>query len=208
VTPASLFLGPGELAPVIVSFRPGSDGTKSGTLSITSNDPDEPMTTVSLHGTGRQPPQIAVASAALSEAAHPGEKQTRTLSIVNEGESALRFDVSSQKAQPAASSGRKKIVPRQENSAAMPGSGVLPAAHASASYSGRRAEAAASPRVIRRNPQAAGAHGLKVLALFTGEPFEILDPLTAYPDIAAVDGFNAEYYVPTLADLLHTTRCS
>ena len=48
-------LGPGEECTVDVSFTPSSEGTKSATLEIYSDDPDEPKVNVSLTGNGVPP---------------------------------------------------------------------------------------------------------------------------------------------------------
>ena len=50
-------LAPGTSAPFTIRFSPSSIGSKSATLSIASNDPDENPFTVSLTGTGVIPPE-------------------------------------------------------------------------------------------------------------------------------------------------------
>jgi hypothetical protein len=201
VTPASMSLAPGDLAHVIVSFRPKSDGVQSATLSITSNDPDEPVATMLLRGTGRQPPHISVATAAVSASARPGEKATRTLSIVNSGESALNFELTPRNAGPRAPRGRK-IFPREQNPAAVLHDGdASPAASARASYSGHREAVGASTRALRQAVQTTNVQGLKVLVIYTGEISEIVEALVHDPDLATLDFFDAEFNVPTLADL-------
>jgi hypothetical protein len=198
VSPPSLFLSAGQLTPVTISFKPVSEGT----LTITSNDPDEPVTTVALRGTGRKPPHLGVASNVLSEAAQPGTSVTRILSIVNSGESALSFELSTAKPGPPAPVG-KKIVPGEENHpGAVSHRADAPLQHTSpAYYSGRSDGHVAAIRPMLRSPQTTGAHGLKVLVLFTGEGFDLLDALQFYPDIAQLDPFDAELDTPTAAEL-------
>ena len=204
VTPASMALAPGDLAQVIVAFRPKSEGVQSATLSITSNDPDEPVATMLLRGTGRKPPHISVPTAAVSAAARPGEKSIRTLSIVNSGESALSFQLTTQNPEPSAHR-RNKILPHERNLAAASLGGNAPAvARTGASYSGHRETTGALTRAIPQIPQkeqAANGQGLKVLILYTGDISEIVEAIAYDPDIATLEFFNAEFYIPTLADL-------
>ena len=45
-------LAPGDYCTVGVKFTPASTGEKTATLTIPSNDPDEPIVEVSLKGNG------------------------------------------------------------------------------------------------------------------------------------------------------------
>jgi PKD repeat protein len=60
-SPATPFnLTPGQSAPVLVDFAPTAVGPATGTLDISSNDPDEPTVTVDLTGNGLEPPVAVV----------------------------------------------------------------------------------------------------------------------------------------------------
>ena len=49
----SFSLSPGWSRDVLVSFMPGATGESVGTLTITSNDPDEPIVRLTLRGEGQ-----------------------------------------------------------------------------------------------------------------------------------------------------------
>jgi hypothetical protein len=87
VTPATpIVLAAGETATVQVTLTPTGDfGTKTGLLSINSNDPDSPLVTVAL--TGNAPaPDIAVSPTNVSFGnVCQGEPATRNVEILNTG---------------------------------------------------------------------------------------------------------------------------
>lgn len=56
VAPTSQTISPAGSYGLVVTFSPTSTGAKSATLTITSNDPDEPTVNVALSGTGGGPP--------------------------------------------------------------------------------------------------------------------------------------------------------
>ena len=64
VSPSSFTLASLEHQEVVVTFTPTVVGIENGTLTIESNDPDEPMKEIALSGEGRQPsgPNISVLS--------------------------------------------------------------------------------------------------------------------------------------------------
>ncbi|HET6372607.1 MAG TPA: choice-of-anchor D domain-containing protein [Candidatus Polarisedimenticolia bacterium] len=93
VSISSLALTPGESRDVTVTFRPDLIGPVHGTLSIRSNDPDEPTLTVSLSGTGLAAPDIEISPASLEANLFTGGGTTRTLALVNSGGNLLTFEV-------------------------------------------------------------------------------------------------------------------
>ncbi|UCH63417.1 MAG: M6 family metalloprotease domain-containing protein [Fidelibacterota bacterium] len=86
-------LSPGESQAVTVIFEPASVGDFPGTLSITSDDPDEPTVTVVLLGQGASPPVISVSQDSLSEDLFIGETSIQHLTISNDGNGDLNFSI-------------------------------------------------------------------------------------------------------------------
>ncbi|MBI3449035.1 MAG: S8 family serine peptidase, partial [Acidobacteria bacterium] len=89
----SLTLAPGERAEVGVTFTPGIAEPIEGSLTIESNDPDEPVLSVHMTGEGLVPPDVAVMPASLSESLFTGQSSTRTVTIENSGGSDLTFEI-------------------------------------------------------------------------------------------------------------------
>jgi len=90
-------LNPGEDQAVPVIFTPSAVGASSASLTITSDDPNEPIYPVFLQGEGLIPPQIAVTPDSLSDSLFTGETSTHTLTIDNSGGgSDLVFEISVQ----------------------------------------------------------------------------------------------------------------
>lgn len=87
-------LDPGENQEVVVTFTPSATGTITGTLTITSNDMDEPTVTVSLLGECLEPPDISVSPDSLSDTLDQGQTAIHTLTIYNTGVADLVFDIS------------------------------------------------------------------------------------------------------------------
>jgi hypothetical protein len=68
-------------------------GNFSGTLTFTSNDPDEPTVVVTLLGQGVTPPDIAVAPPAFAFNLNAGDSAGAVMTIANSGGSALQFKI-------------------------------------------------------------------------------------------------------------------
>ncbi len=87
--------GPATLAPrgalaVTVGYAPAAVGTHAATLTIVSDDPDEPAVAVALTGACVAPPVIALSPASMSVVLEPYEDETaRPLTIKNSGRSDL-----------------------------------------------------------------------------------------------------------------------
>ncbi len=77
-----------------VTFNAAEAGLSNGTLTITSNDADEPVVTVSLTGVALEPPVITVTPDSLAAFVEVGESVSRTLTLGNIGASDLEFSVS------------------------------------------------------------------------------------------------------------------
>jgi hypothetical protein len=89
--PISFGLTPGSSQPVEVIFAPGTEGDLSTIMTITSNDPNEVVLTLPLHGRGAFPPEIRVSPDSISAdiilSVNP--IKTDTLTISNVGRSDL-----------------------------------------------------------------------------------------------------------------------
>jgi subtilisin family serine protease len=88
---SSLLLPPygGDL--FYVNFSPTQTGSKQATLSFHSNDPDEPIVTITLLGNGVDPPVIAINPEQISTSLVLGESGTETFTISNTGNSPLTY---------------------------------------------------------------------------------------------------------------------
>ena len=89
----SVTLAPRESRTVVLTLTPTVAGARVGVLSVTSNDPDTPVATVSLAGTALVPPVIGVSPSSLAANLFTGGRTTRTLRIANTGGSDLTFEV-------------------------------------------------------------------------------------------------------------------
>ncbi|UCG51055.1 MAG: S8 family serine peptidase [Candidatus Latescibacterota bacterium] len=87
-------VAPGEFWELEVTFSPVSEGLKLGTLTITSDDPFEPVIDVSLRGIGGTAPVILAYPDAFSADLMTGERSTQILTIENVGGSDLIFSIS------------------------------------------------------------------------------------------------------------------
>ncbi|MCK4774614.1 MAG: choice-of-anchor D domain-containing protein, partial [Candidatus Krumholzibacteria bacterium] len=91
---ASFALNPDESQDVVVTFAPTRTGMIPATLTIISNDPDEPVVTVELTGEGLEPPIISVSPDSFADSLFTGAVATQTMTIFNTGGSDLTFDLS------------------------------------------------------------------------------------------------------------------
>jgi subtilisin family serine protease len=98
---ADLFLAGGESGELAVTFTPSAAGAYAATLTLPSNDPDEPMLTMALHGDAIAAPEIAVMPDSLEVSLDPDQIATRTLAIENSGGSSLAFDIAVHPDRPA-----------------------------------------------------------------------------------------------------------
>ena len=85
----SFTLAPGGTRSVSVQFAPTSQGAKSGTLRLASDDPDENPKEAALSGTGTEPDiQTSTSSLALGDVV-VGSNSTETLTVSNTGDATL-----------------------------------------------------------------------------------------------------------------------
>jgi subtilisin family serine protease len=93
VDPGVFNLAPGDSHAVVVTFSPLSVAPIDGSLTITSNDHDEGVLTVALHGIGVIAPDIGVTPTSFASSLTTGETETRVLTVSNTGGSDLTFGV-------------------------------------------------------------------------------------------------------------------
>jgi subtilisin family serine protease len=100
--PAGFALAPRTQDTLVVSFAPTAVGPLAGTLTLSSDDPDESPLVVPLSGVGLVPPDIAVSPDSLHAEVEIDGQTTRTLTIENTGGSDLTFAISILGENPAA----------------------------------------------------------------------------------------------------------
>jgi hypothetical protein len=188
---SSFTLAVGESRNVTVTYRPSNPGPVSAGLRIQSDDPDESQVVVSLAGQGLIPPDVSVTPASFDESLFTGGNVTRTLRLTNSGGSDLIFE---------SNFGRTILAVR--GSARLKSKQSPIPAPASGRYDFERTPARA--RILPGNmPRTAtGGGSLPVLIVHSGgDVSEISALLEAFPDIAVVDEFDAQYQTPSLAQL-------
>lgn len=93
VSPAFAGIDPGENEIFTISFLPTQVGNYPGTLTLTNNDPLYGNYVVDLNGQGVEPPIIVVSPDSIVVGVLPGSTRTKILTISNQGESNLYFDI-------------------------------------------------------------------------------------------------------------------
>jgi subtilisin family serine protease len=93
---------PGASVVLPVSFTPTDPNAYSGSLTIASDDHDEPTISVTLSGLGLVPPDVATAPALLSANLYTGATAERTLTLSNTGGSDLSFRIRARRPAPGA----------------------------------------------------------------------------------------------------------
>lgn len=93
VYPTFAGIDPGENEIFTISFLPTQVGNHPGTLTLTNNDPLYGNYVINLNGVGVEPPIIVVSPDSLVVGVLPNSTRTKILSIRNEGESNLYFNI-------------------------------------------------------------------------------------------------------------------
>jgi sugar lactone lactonase YvrE len=92
-SPSTLNLFPGDSSEVAVTFAPASATAVSGVLSIHSNDPGDPVHTLTLTGTGVPPPVAVLAEDSFEIAVPTGGAAARSVHLSNAGQSDLIWEI-------------------------------------------------------------------------------------------------------------------
>jgi hypothetical protein len=87
-------LDPRSIQNVAVTLTPSSLGTINGTLTINSDDPDEPIIYITLRGICLEPPDISASPESLNDSLFTGETSTQILTVYNTGFSDLILNIS------------------------------------------------------------------------------------------------------------------
>ncbi|AXJ02345.1 Por secretion system C-terminal sorting domain-containing protein [Cyclonatronum proteinivorum] len=90
---SALEIAPSTAAQVSVSFTAAAAGAQSGTLSLTTNDPENPIIDVALSANGVNTPLIGFNPDVLTTALNAGETGTASFFIENTGEGELTFSM-------------------------------------------------------------------------------------------------------------------
>ena len=88
---AAFALDPGQSMSLPVTFRPSALGGIAGALEIHSDDPDQPLLTVTLTGTGSTGPDAVIAPSLLEDVLGPAETHTATVRLENHGGAPLTW---------------------------------------------------------------------------------------------------------------------
>jgi hypothetical protein len=110
----TLILPPAGIQTVTTSFSPSAPVMITGTLTISSNDPDEPVVLVMLRGEGLLPPECEVEPDSITAVAMSGMVVTEDLRITNTGGSDLIYHVGAIQSM-AVTSGDFLHVPKDED---------------------------------------------------------------------------------------------
>ncbi len=98
VTPSSFLVAPVSARAVAVTVTPETLGAFAFTLTLATNDADEPTVEVAVTGTAAEAPVAAVTPTALTFQVEQGATAMAVLTIENGGGSPLTFEISAQRA--------------------------------------------------------------------------------------------------------------
>ena len=201
VQPSSFTLVPNENIQVAVGFTPTTTAPVAGTLTIASDDPDEPAVAVGIGMHAVAPPAMHVSPSALSEALEPGGSVSRMVTITNSGTSPLTFVVDTKTGVDPAPGDKPglPIKPHFASSRDLTPPRVQPGEPNARRYS--KGAAGAQTRVAPSARRVAGPGSLDVLILKGGPIGEITEALFAFSDVSTLDQFDAALATPTLETL-------
>ncbi len=112
---------PGGTTPLVVTFNPVTLGVKSATLTLTTNDPDEPVVVVELTAEAIPAPVAGVDPTSLTSVLVPGAVDVQTLTIANTGGSDLDWTLRAVPRNPVAVAMQQAAAEAVANLAPVPG---------------------------------------------------------------------------------------
>jgi subtilisin family serine protease len=186
---AGFLLGLGESRPVVVSFSPAAVGAVAATLTITSDDPDQPMVTVVLAGNGVEPAAIAVTPLSLSQSLLTGAAATETMTIENHGGVDLEFAITAAQVEAAAQVSAR----RAARAALVPVAGAFPRGTAPPSIGPAPADAGADAGAAAFSMAAVGLAGGSAFTIVSADAwfasrFDLSNP-EVLPDVGPADRY-------------------
>ncbi len=90
---SALSIPPHQSRALVLTFAPTLAGDVTAALTLRSDDPDTPVTTVTLTGAGVEPPAIVVTPASLRSTLNEGTEETQRITVSNTGGSPLAFNI-------------------------------------------------------------------------------------------------------------------
>ncbi|HTL99689.1 MAG TPA: choice-of-anchor D domain-containing protein, partial [Candidatus Omnitrophota bacterium] len=154
----SLTLTPGASVMIPVRYAPASVGPASATLTVTTDDPDQPEIRIGVRAAGAPPPDVDVVAGPVGASLPTGGTATRTITVANRSGSDLQYAIRFEEEAPPSSSPAASAAPMA----------ALPRTWAEARESARSLQG-------RVTPLATGAAGA-LAAASDSLPLVILDP--------------------------------
>ncbi len=93
-------LAAGDSLYMVVTYFPSEVHNSLGTLSIISDDPDEPIVSISVRGNCLMPPQLTIDAEDMTVPLFPGEIQNHRVTLSNTGSMNLHWSVNTQVIEP------------------------------------------------------------------------------------------------------------
>ncbi|RPH59819.1 MAG: choice-of-anchor D domain-containing protein, partial [Acidobacteria bacterium] len=126
-------LAPNTSQNVVVTYAPTTVAPHAGTLTINSDDPDEPVIVIDYDGEGLEPPVITVNPTSLDEDLVTGEIAQHTVTIGNTGGSNLEFKLKTEEVTAIQSVEHRISIPRSSGEfprgAQAPSAKIAPGTH-------------------------------------------------------------------------------
>jgi hypothetical protein len=192
-----------------VQFNPGTEGPVTGTLTMTSNDPQLPLAQIILNGTGMNTPVIEVSPGQMAADLPQGGSETQVLTISNSGAGDLVYAIETERNVSAGqgsfqvSTGQLLKPVKTSGNAGGHKSGPVsaPAGQSSVGFADGYTPSRDPYPFPSETVPVASEVDLRLLLLGSGELDEIQAQLLAFSDITTVDIFDGENGTPTLTDL-------
>ncbi len=189
---------PSQSFVLTVAFAPSTAGPSLATLTVSSDDPDTPVSAVSLAGAGLEPPVIVVDPDSLDQSLVFGTTTTRTLSIQNNGGTDLIFDIGERVG--GLSAAGVRVVTHDVSRDVTPVELRLnQTASNTPSYDSGRAPLWEPQAPDVSMTRTAPAGNLRILLLHAGDVTDIQGRLLVFADVTTVDTFNGAVGTPLLA---------